>query len=45
MMLGVVRGVYCAAAMLPFGGGAFQALLRAKLPVMTPLQSRGLRTR
>jgi hypothetical protein len=31
--------------MLLFGGGAFQALLRAMLPVMTPLQSRDLRAR
>ena len=35
-MLAVARGIYYAAAMLLFGGAAFEALLRAKLPVILP---------
>ena len=42
-MLAVARGVYYAAAMLLFGGLAFQALLRARLPVIPHLAGHGLR--
>ena len=42
-MLGVARGVYYAAAMLLFGASAFETLLRAKLPVITPLRVQPLR--
>ena len=43
MILGVARGVYYAAAMLLFGSSAFETLLRAKLPVITPLRGQPLR--
>lgn len=42
-MLGVARGIYYAAAMLLFGGAAFEALLRAKLPVIMPPRMTALR--
>lgn len=43
MILALVRGIYYAAAMLLFGGGAFTFLLCAKLPVIMPLNDRALR--
>jgi putative copper export protein len=39
-MLGMARGVYYAAAMLLFGGAAFEALLRARLPIIAPTGAR-----
>ncbi len=43
MILGAARGVYYVATMLLFGGSAFETLLRAKLPVITPLRWQSLR--
>lgn len=43
MMLALVRGLYYAATMLLFGGGAFALLLRAKLPMIVPLNDRAWR--
>jgi len=43
VILGAARGIYFAAAMLLFGGCAFETLLRAKLPVITPLRWQPLR--
>ena len=38
MILALSRGIYFAATMLLFGDAAFGALLRARLPVITPLR-------
>jgi len=38
VILALSRGIYFAATMLLFGDAAFGALLRARLPVITPLQ-------
>ena len=43
VILGAARGIYYAAAMLLFGMGAFEALLRARLPSISPPDSTGLR--